>query len=191
MPSADNILRVLDLASPVEVEEGLAWYQTAHTFAVGLSRRYLVSIRSAANVIALSSVQVTWERNQMIADTYLRTRSAEGLGFRSLQGRLDLAVAGVPLAEICRTDAPKMKAFAECIANPLTDTAVTIDRHAVDVADGVRYTTTTRPKVDRFKTYNVYADAYREAATHTPYTAVQLQAVTWVVQRRLFQWKRG
>jgi len=191
MPSADNILRVLGLASPVEVEEGLAWYQTAHTFAVGLSRRYLVSIRSAANVIALSSVQVTWERNQMIADTYLRTRSAEGLGFRSLQGRLALAASGASLDRICSTDAPKIKAFAECIARPSTSESVTIDRHAIDVADGVRHTVAARPKVGRAGPYSVYEDAYREAATHTPYTAVELQAVTWVVQRRLFQWKRG
>lgn len=191
-PGADAILRTLHAATPTQVQRGSAWYQVAHTFALGLAERYELpgGAAQAAYVIAALSPQQSWSANQQSADLLIRTGSTFGLGANVAKARRILAgesphtVLAPP--NPARITGSKVRAFAECIlANGKTST-VCVDRHAADVALGRPID--AKPLPAGFLTahrYGILSAAYRQAAQRTggQFTACEVQAITWITRR--------
>jgi hypothetical protein len=175
-PQVRNIIDVYDTATGAEIAEGLAWYVTAHAVAKSLG-----GARRGAGTLAALSPQTDWERNvEMAHDVY--------------RGRTPRYATGANIAKARRCDAgehwadvlggSKVRNFAAVIEDPTDAHAVVIDRHAFDVAvgritdDKIRGTILARAGV-----YEIFADAYRQAAAEIGVTPSEVQAVTWVVWR--------
>ena len=66
------ILQMFRSATREQVQDGIAWYSAARTFAVALARQYHVTKQCAAGVIAALSPQVSWKKNKDYAAIILR-----------------------------------------------------------------------------------------------------------------------
>ncbi len=174
-----NIRNVLAQATAEQRQEGRAWYQAAHTFAIGLSERYDVSVRQACGIIAALSPQTKWARNMQLADTMCRTGRARtlGNGWHPARAIYD----GADPLDILH--GLKTRAFFGNIVDPEHSTDVTIDRHACDLACGLRRGDAYRPELRKVGGYDELARAYRAVAKRLGMPAHVLQATTWLIWR--------
>lgn len=175
----NSILRYYAQATPVEMAEGSAWYPTAHTFAVGLAERYSLTLQQSAGIVAALSPQVSWGLNQRLAVLLCATGTAPGLGKNVRKAATILN--GQPSDETL--GGPKVRSFYANITHPL-GSAVTVDRHAIALAND--HPISAKPgRAPTLAEYHVTADAYRRAAKRVGRPVAEVQAVTWLVRRRL------
>jgi len=173
-----NIRHTLQTATPEQVADGLAWYETANTFSRGLADRYGLTIRQAAGIVAALSPQCSWPKNMEFADMFCRTGRAPTLHNSTRIARM--IADGVDPVDALH--GPKTRAFFGNIVDP-TGPDVTIDRHAVDLAVGQRRGDGYRPEIRMVAGYNALAAAYRAVAAQLGMTASALQATTWLTWR--------
>jgi hypothetical protein len=182
MPAAE-ILATYALATPEEIAAGREWYADARRFAsvlVGANPTRGLTLSTAAGVIAALSPQSPWERNKELALRAVVDGHASGTLGNSVR-KADRILSGEPVLDVLTSD--KVRNFyLSIMGHP---NAVCIDRHAWEVFEGKRYTDATRPRVTP-KRYKEAADAYRQAArTLGELDATSLQAITWLVWRRI------
>lgn len=182
---ADNVLAAVEQATPAQYAEGMAWYQAAHTFAVGLAEEHGLTVEQAAGVIAALSPQLPWDRNLTYAELLVRTGSAPTLG-RSIRQANAILDGADPLDVL---GGAKTRSFFANIFDPDGSHAVTIDRHALDVALGVKGTDKSRKLIERKGAYELVADAYRNAAERIGVLPNQAQAIAWVAWRNDHAWR--
>lgn len=183
--SAARVLEVWALATAEERDHGINWYRTAHALA-----RRLDPVRPelAAGVIAALSPMMDWDRNVMLAIRAYEDGAASGALFGNV-AKANAIMAGAEPLEVL--GGKKVRNFFAAIADPESDEAVCIDRHAFDVAMGRVTNDKTRTALARVGVYEEFQTAYiRAAATLTKqtgdhYTPAMVQAVTWVTWRRL------
>lgn len=171
----ENITDVFNRASQSEVEDGLFWYPTAQQIASEIAAG---DIERGAGVIAALSPMMPWDRNVMLARQAFETGIASGgLGanVRKAQAILD----GAAPLDILGGD--KVRTFYGNIVNPW-GAGVTIDRHAYDIAVGIKHGD-KRPGIGK-GVYREFAAAYVEAAKSIGIFPLELQAITWTVWRR-------
>jgi hypothetical protein len=176
---ASNVLRVFDRAEPENYREGIDWYQHAHTLACVLAGQHGVSVEQAAGVLAALSPQLSWPRNVAYAELFLATGDAPVLG-RSKRAAARILAGEEPLSVLT---GPKVRAFFANIVDPDGSDAVTVDRHAHDVAVGQRYGDARRPLLDRQGGYDLLAEAFRLAAAKVGLHPSAVQAITWLAWR--------
>jgi hypothetical protein len=174
-----RVLEAFRSATPEELEEGLGWYEASRTFAMGMADRYDLTLERSVGIIAALSPRVRWARNMLYADQLCREGYAPVL-------RLFLARAlairdGAEPLDVLR--GPKVLSFYDNILNPTESEAVTVDRHACDLAMGIRGDDRTRDVLERKGGYEMFVAAYRSAAEILGVRPSQVQAVTWVVWR--------
>lgn len=178
---ARSIIATFGHATEDELTHGLQWYREAHELARELDPAD--PVRGAA-VIAVLSPMTQWERNVRLArDAYA------GLPLGCLSSNATKA------ARILAGDDPdsvvkgqKVRAFWRAIMDPSEPSNVVIDRHAVEVAFGKVMTDDERNKILDVKGgYQSVCERYAFAAELLPgeLSPVDVQAVTWVVWRRL------
>ncbi len=144
----------------------------------------MLTVEGAAGVIAALSPITPWNRNKELAIRAVSDGHASGTLGNSVRAA-NRILAGEHPEDVLLTD--KVGNFYLSILG--SDTAVCIDRHALEVFKGKRYRDSERPKVGK-KLYREAADAYREAAEtlkagDTDITPTALQAITWLSWRRL------
>jgi hypothetical protein len=176
---ASNILVVLGRAEPEHYREGVDWYRHAHTLARVLAGRNGVTVEQAAGVLAALSPQLCWPRNVDYAEQFLATGDAPVLG-RSKRAAARILDGQEPSSVL---SGPKVRAFFANISDPDHSDAVTIDRHAHDVAMGQRFGEKRRPLLERKGGYDLFAEAFRLAAATVGLTPSAVQAVTWLAWR--------
>lgn len=184
--SQRNILRVLNAADSVDIDEGRLSFFRYHEVLRNLAAHYGIdfqtcvaifcalspnsdyqgNLRSTASVIAgwLAGVECDWIR--VVTYNHCRDRAFSYLNGTSF---LD-TVKG-----------PKIKSFYLNIVNPMDPHPVTIDGHAVNIWKGRRRN--LRDAVGTFN-YNRVADEYRAVAKRVGLLPNQVQAIAW------FSWKR-
>ena len=187
-PTTRNILRAYRAASPDEVAQGLAWYTRAQDLAAELDPGH---VARAAAVIATLSPQASWSRNVSTARLAYRMRRADVTVFAD--GLPTTRITAVKAHAILQSTSddlddlvhgPKVRAFWRSIIEPDSD-AVTIDRHAFDVAVGQVVPERIRNNVlKRVGVMETFAQAYRRAAKRAGITPAQMQAITWIYWRR-------
>jgi hypothetical protein len=171
-----NILDVFDRATDAEVMHGMTWYVEANAIALELGHG---DVRKGAALIAVTSPMQKWDRNIKVARhaveygyPYPGMKNIMGKVIRILEGENpDTVVSG-----------EKVTSFYNNIIDPLGD-HVTVDRHAIDIALGVRHTDESRPSMSKTR-YKAIADAYTAVAKGLEIAPLQLQAITWVTWRR-------
>jgi hypothetical protein len=176
---AANILVVLGRAKPEHHREGIDWYQHAHTLARVLAGQHGITVDQAAGVLAALSPQLSWPRNVAYAEQFLATGDAPVLG-RSKRAAARIVAGEAPLSV---PSGPKVRAFFSNIADPDGLDAVTVDRHAHDVAVGQRYGDARRPLLGRQGGYELLASAFRLAAAKVGLHPSAVQAITWLAWR--------
>lgn len=176
MNIVENIISVFNRATPAERESGLAWYLEANAIAKELGKG---DVRFGAALLAVTSPMMKWDRNVKVARhaveygyPYPGMNSIMQKVIRLLEGENpDTVVSG-----------QKVTSFYRNIVNPYGD-EVTIDRHAIDIAFGIRHDEKGRPSPGKLL-YTELANGYRDAAKILGVYPLELQAITWVTWRR-------
>lgn len=169
-----NIIKVYNQASDDQKRRGHEWYRTAHQLADFLSEG---NVQMGAGVIAALSANKSWDLNQKLA-----RRAFDGeIGGHTKDNLVKVAkiMAGTDPAEVLPMDM-KTGNFYRSILDPTDTEAVTIDRHAHDVAVGRPYGDADRGLGAKGR-YAVLSLAYRNAAAKLGILPSELQATTWVV----------
>jgi hypothetical protein len=179
-----NILNFYAEATPSERREGFAWYPTAREAAANIATRNGITLEQAVATVAALSPQMEWNANLRWAAEAAEAHTAglplplRGLG-NSLR-RAERALSG-DLSDIMRTKGTlKVRNFYGSILGERG--AVCVDRHAIRVALGDAHCTPPSLTDNR---YLLVAEAYREAARDLRKSASGVQAVTWMVCKRL------
>ena len=187
--AVSNILAIWDRSTKADRQEGAAWYGAAHTFAVGLSETFGISVKQACGIVAALSPRVSWSENLRLAETVCATGSAKGLRVnvgkaeRILQGESPNHVLAAPIGK--PRSGRKVRSFFSNIWLLEGSAAVTIDRHAWDIAAGAVGDDASRKGLDRVGVYSLLESAYREAGERLNVHPSTVQATTWVAWRRL------
>lgn len=176
-PSAENIRRVLESASESDWDSGLTWYDSARDFASALTPD---NVAMGAGIIAALSPMTSWPENVKKATMLVETGDTYGLS-RNVD-KAKAILSGLPPLDVL--SGPKVRAFYMNIMGINSAEAVTIDRHAVDIALGRTMTNAERGPWMRGKRQASLVAMYLDVATEYTLTGAQVQAVTWVHWRR-------
>lgn len=170
-----NIVKVYNAATPGQKARGANWYPTAHQLADFLSEG---QVKKGAGVIAALSANKAWDLNQKLAQRAFAEGTASGHTRDNLV-KVARIMAGVDPAEVLPMGL-KTGNFYRSILDPSDAEAVTIDRHAHDIAVGRPWGDADRGLGAKGR-YAVLSLAYRNAAAKLGILPSVLQATTWVV----------
>lgn len=191
-----NILAVFFKATDLETINGVDWYPAANHAAQIMASRYSVTLEMAVGVIAALSPNNAWERNLIDADSMIRAYSAGGrdaadsikVGTYNANKTKALAIlSGDDCLQVL--GGLKVRAFYDCI---LAGDSVCVDGHAYAIWTGGYIPTTKTPKITP-KLYKAISADYRLATSainsimHAEYSAAQIQAITWLIWRRIIK----
>lgn len=170
-----NIIAKWNSATPEQICKGRAWYPVAHDLAVMFGDG---NVRMGAGIIAALSVQKSWKENIRLA-TDASAGNVHGHTGRNLD-KVRAILSGIAPEDVLPMQA-KTGNFYRNIVDPSDPTAVTIDRHAFDVA--VNEVNGNRDRgLSNANRYAIIRDAYLTAAKRLGECASTVQAGTWVAQ---------
>jgi hypothetical protein len=170
-----NIVAAYRAATPAQIAKGNAWYPVAHELALQIGNG---NARKGAGIIAALSANKSWSLNVRLAtdagNGNLHGHVADALGkARAIQ-------AGIDPAEVLPMD-KKTGNFFRNIFDPSDPAAVTIDRHAHDIAVGEVYGNRDRGLSNPTR-YATLLRAYIVAGAVLNELASRVQAGTWQAQ---------
>lgn len=181
-----NVTRMYRESTADERVEGLLWYPRAFLFAEQLAHETGHAVHTAAAVIAAVSPRLSWDLNQRLAARILRTGDTSSGYLSTGLERARRLLDGERPFDVLRSH--KILNFYVSISSAGAE-GVCIDRHAFDVATGVRHEEATRPGISVGR-YEACSQAYRNAARrlrsefgNPSLTAAEVQATTWVTWR--------
>jgi len=178
-----NITKVFRMADHKSLLDGMDWYARANVLANTLDP---LNPRRAAGVIASLSPLTSWPLNIRYA-----TAVYDGTPFSTLGNSMRAAFRiynGEDAADVL--NGPKTRAFFFTIADPSNREAVTVDRHAIDIAHGKPLPNNSKERSINKREYAEIAGMYHRAARilsreyGRDIYAHQVQAVTWIYWRR-------
>lgn len=180
----NRLLKYSNLITSNDILEGVNWYKDANSYVIELAEKYNYSVEQVAQTISVLSPQTDWNTNKKNAESALQVHF-NGFNVYSLKiyatsaqkARVQALLQGE--YEIPQT-AQKTYAFYRNIM--LDDSYVTIDRHAIKAAFGI----TQGGAVSISKGYyNKATEAYNKVADKMQLTGYELQAILWVVFKRV------
>jgi len=186
---SNRLLHLYHQALPVEKAQGGEWYFRTHAICHALAREAGVSTDTACGVFAalspsnrlLSNIRDTRKvlaaaRDDRAADSF-KVSTFHNNKVKALM----IARTGDPLAYL---RGPKVTAFFHNISNPSSPEFVTVDGHMVNAVNNVNRGVR---QADELLTgdYGRIADAVKHAAYLSDVLPNQLQAVVWLVWKRL------
>jgi hypothetical protein len=182
IPSPDQIIRAFEQIDLADVSAGVEWYADAYGIAADYAERYGCTVEQAAGVIAALSPQQGWAQNVRSAERFLADNSVSVHTRVTMDKCRRILAADSRESILAILNADKTQNFFLSIATQGAE-GVCIDRHAIDIALGVRHTEKSRPSIGK-RLYRAAADAYRVAAERlnaegADLTPAEVQAVTW------------
>ncbi len=159
--------------------EGAGWYLEAHKTAGTIAASHGLRTEQVCGVIAALSPQMSWHANVSEAIRLIRTGTAHHTvanrtkAERILAGEHPETVLG----------GFKVRSFFDNLADPHGSDAVTVDRHALDIATGCAHGSPLVRALEREAGYNAVADAYRTVADALGVRPHAVQAATWCAHR--------
>jgi hypothetical protein len=182
-----NILNIYNQATEQEIKDGLDWYNKANTDCLAVLAHFphqAYNINSVAGITAALSPRNKWARN--IIDTYsLLTDSNSKVGTFNANKAKALAIKNLIFATKTEVldclGGEKVRSFYQNILDPQDTTIVTVDGHAIGVWLGSRATSVSAAG----DAYTTIQDAYIRTANELEIIPNQLQAITWLVYRRI------
>jgi hypothetical protein len=173
----DRIADVYGLATADERSEGAAWYDDAAAIAAIVGDG---NVSRGAGILAALSPQCLWDDN---VDRALRHGAGESVvgAFNDALRKADAIAAGADPLDVL--GGRKVRSFYRNIVGHTGH--VTVDRHAMAIVAGRPLTVREVKVLERIGPYTYVASAYRAAARRLGVAPTELQAVTWLVWRRL------
>lgn len=187
-PLTRRVTALVRTGTEDQLKRGRCWYVEAHGHASELAADYGFTVDQTSGVIAALSPQTQWWQNLMLA------RQACEYG-EILQGHTGDAMRKVNAILADANAQPldvlgglKVRSFYQNIRAMGYDSAVTIDRHAYDIATGVRLNGSSLTPKRYAATAEVYTRAASILATEGfgaggPLTGAMVQAQAWVIHR--------
>ncbi len=181
-PLTRRVTAIVRSATDDQIDRGMTWYAQALFDATELADGTGFAVEQAAGVVAALSPQTAWWQNLMLAKQALgagvMVQGHTGDSMRKvnaiLQGAEPLDVLG----------GLKVRSFYANIVSGGLDDGVTIDRHAWDIATGLKgYAQNLSITPGR---YAAASECYSRAASilsDLGATPAQLQAIAWVAWR--------
>ena len=197
--NAREIVAKFTLATSQEVQLGCDWYPSALDIANRIAVKFDLSAETVAGVIAALSPNNRWERNIVDAENIIKCWAAGGTRTDMLNVKVctygkmkakavDILTRDIPIVEIL--NGKKIIEFFNCITNPALND-VCIDGHAYSVWFGQRLTMKEVPPIGKKLRSQIKTD-YRDACTFineeldTSYSPADIQAITWVTHKRIY-----
>jgi hypothetical protein len=198
-----HISGMLQLASQVDILDGIHWYQRAYDLAVKFIHAYDgLTMGQAVGVISALSPNNKWERNCIDAEAMIKTWSVGG-DYNSIRvctfnpnKRKAIAILELDMESADAEAIPnilsgqKVVAFYRSIMGDKN--AVCVDGHAYAIFIGERIATSRTPSITP-KLFETIQRAYQLVAKRSAdlcgveLSPTQVQAVTWVTYRRLIK----
>jgi hypothetical protein len=177
----ENLLKLFDEATPMELLTGLSWYNVARIWIGGRAAKYATTPETVAGIVAALSPMNKWEQNLIDAVRILE-QGAEATVCtfnREKAKALKIRDGAHPLDTL---GGLKVLAFYDNFIDDESE-LVTIDRHAWNALQGERQLISERGPRLTPKRYQAASDAYKELAEYVGIYPYQAQAVVWEVWR--------
>lgn len=184
---ADRIVALYGLATADERSDGRTWYQRCSRFVETLAKNYGRTVADVAGIMSVLSPATTLEQNIIDLCNVMAEDDDRPVGTYGPQYLKALAIRDLGIDPVDVLGENKTAAFWANIVNPNEPGRVTVDRHAARVAAGWQmspddaYYFTNTPKK-----YGIMERAYKRAAERLGLLPHELQAITWLVYKRLF-----
>jgi hypothetical protein len=172
-------------------EHDSAWYWRARTYCENLAHKYNTTVETVAGILAALSPGCPYERNMKDAEATVATwcgmvGNFDGHKCATYRRNVAKAIAICEGAHVEYTLAPKPRrsgmkclAFYRAIMEPWRADSVVVDRHALALAHGRKYT-----KGVTYRRYQDFARSYKIAAYKVKVGVNELQAATWCHWRK-------
>jgi len=193
-----NILEIYKQATDNEINGGKLWYNQANEISRLMSIKYNLTIYQAVGIIAALSPATSWSQN-IIDSNHFCSSLAAGKNIKAVVvttygNNKDKAYFIYLHSELTKDEifkvllgsskkVNKTSSFFLNILSPESDDIVTIDRHSFRVNLGITELIDIKLTEKRYK---LMSQAYIKASNILEVNALQLQAVTWLVFRRLY-----
>jgi hypothetical protein len=187
-----NILKVYRQATQQEHDRGTKWYADAQAQAQAIANQQDVPLRVVVGVIAALSPNNRWERNVKDASdliaAFLRGDPADVCRPSTYTKMRDKAWSVIEQMPDTDDDVMRIlngQKIVSFFCNIMGHDNCTIDGHAYNIARGKRVTLTDNDTNLNKSVYLEMQAAYQRAAKRVGIRVYELQAVTWVVWKRL------
>mgnify|MGYP003644699816 CR=1 FL=1 len=197
MNAVRNINKIFKLATPEEMRDGVVWYTNAQSTAKRIAIMHDMPLRIVVGVMAALSPNNRWERNIENTGTliaaYLDGDSIESFKvscYNAMKAKAWRMMDTMPATDeevLTILNGQKIKSF---FSNIMGYDTCTVDGHALNIARAERNVLTSDKTNIGKKLYAELQDAYRRAAKKAtvkgrPLKAFEMQAITWVVWKRI------
>lgn len=198
-PQAANIVAKFTLATTAEVVAGERWYRESYAIASRIAKLHDLTINRVAAVIAALSPNNRWERNiedaENVIAAFVHGNDQDVLEVKcctypanKLKALAILKSESYDYENILK--GPKVIEFFNCISDNMCND-VCIDGHAYSIWYGSRLTMKEVPNIgkklrERIKQDYKEATDFINAELGIDYLASQIQAITWVCHRRIY-----
>ena len=192
MVTTKNIIAIYKLANPSEIKHGLTWYVNATKDCKEIAIKYDLPIHIVIGVVSALSPNNKWERNIVNADDLCKAfidgqdmDSIKVSTYHRMKQKAWSILEQMPSYDetITILNGKKIVSFFRNINGDETD--ITIDGHARNIYYNDRQGLTTPNTNIRKLEYLDIQKAYLRASKKLGIKAYELQAITWVVWRRI------
>ena len=194
--SIDNIIKVYKMATPEEKRDGVVWYANAYADCSRIALDLSVPVHIVTGVVAALSPNNKWERNVVNAHALIEGHlNGDGIDdirvstYNAMKRKAWHLLEEMPDHEgvIDILNGQKIVAFYR---NIMGDDTCTVDGHAKNIYYGERHSLTDDKTNVTKKEYKTISDAYVKAGKRVRVNgrslkAFEIQAITWVVWRRV------
>ena len=194
--SVENIISIYQMATPEEKRDGIVWYVNAYADCKRIAVDLNVSIHIVVGIVSALSPNNKWDRNVMNARDlirgFLNGEHAEDIKvstYHAMKKKAWSILEAMPDNEgvITILNGQKITAFYR---NIMGHDTCTVDGHAKNIYYGVRHGLTDDKSNVGKKEYQEISQAYVEAGKKVRVNgrslkAFEIQAITWVVWRRI------
>ena len=192
----DNIIKIYKLATPEEKRDGIVWYANAYSDCNRIALDLSVPVHIVTGVVAALSPNNKWDRNVTNARELIQAfvngddmDSVKVSTYHTMKKKAWSILEDMPDHEgvVVLLNGQKIVSFYR---NIMGDDTCTVDGHAKNIYYGERHgLTDDRTNVGK-KEYKTISDAYVKAGKRVRVNgrslkAFEIQAITWVVWRRI------
>ena len=182
----DNIMSLMRLATPEEVEFYKDWYDKAHRDVATLAKRYGKPVPLVAALVAVTSPNLKWEKNLEQAERILRGEERTS-AYPENTAKAKYILQYGDLSVLSQGEwGPKVGPFFESIASPPSNRRRTvIDGHAANIwrGDTARLRSSSVSDAERAAMQN----DYQRVADALHMDPQSVQAITWSVWREVVE----
>jgi hypothetical protein len=192
MDYVNNILSVYRQATDADKDEGILWYARAKVAAYEIALRHDIPVRIVVGVMAALSPNNRWERNVRDADrliaAYLDGDDIESVSvstYNKMRAKAWSILEAMPADDQHVMRLLNGQKIISFFSNIMGHDTCTVDGHARNIAFAERVGLTDNRTSIGKKLYAELQDAYNVAAHSVGMKAYEIQAITWVVWKRL------